>query len=345
MGHHTCCNQQKVKRGLWSPEEDEKLIRYITTHGYGCWSEVPEKAGLQRCGKSCRLRWINYLRPDIRRGRFTEAEEKLIISLHEIVGNRWAHIASHLPGRTDNEIKNYWNSWIKKKLRKPTTPSSTSPPGAELVQPGFCTADHLNAVINQSLTPKSAPETMFLAHCPLFMFDTAMGNSRECSSATTARDDLVQEVAALTSEMWNPNPNHHNQELPSLLTFASSIESSYLPPLVDGMGNMVAMEEEEGDTNGEHFEKQGDLMSEWVESQHDYNSANLLIWDQVQGTMEGEGLPNAPSTMNALTSSFEQKFSETRLTEISKSEPLDSTQPCFDIRTECYPTAHTWVSQ
>ncbi|KAL7150403.1 hypothetical protein ABFS83_05G109800 [Erythranthe nasuta] len=125
MGHHSCCNQQKVKRGLWSPEEDEKLIRYITTHGYGCWSEVPEKAGLQRCGKSCRLRWINYLRPDIRRGRFTQEEEKLIISLHGAVGNRWAHIASHLPGRTDNEIKNYWNSWIKKKIRKPSSPNCT----------------------------------------------------------------------------------------------------------------------------------------------------------------------------------------------------------------------------
>ncbi|EMS49344.1 Transcription factor MYB86 [Triticum urartu] len=124
MGHHSCCNQQKVKRGLWSPEEDEKLVRYITTHGYGCWSEVPEKAGLQRCGKSCRLRWINYLRPDIRRGRFSPEEEKLIISLHAIVGNRWAHIASHLPGRTDNEIKNYWNSWIKKKIRKaPAAPN------------------------------------------------------------------------------------------------------------------------------------------------------------------------------------------------------------------------------
>ncbi|GFZ01340.1 myb domain protein 103 [Actinidia rufa] len=88
MGHHSCCNQQKVKRGLWSPEEDEKLIRYVTTHGYGCWSEVPEKAGLQRCGKSCRLRWINYLRPDIRRGRFSPEEETLIISLHGSVGNR-----------------------------------------------------------------------------------------------------------------------------------------------------------------------------------------------------------------------------------------------------------------
>ncbi|MFS8003400.1 putative transcription factor MYB-HB-like family [Helianthus anomalus] len=88
MGQHSCCNQQKVKRGLWSPEEDEKLIRFITTHGYGCWSEVPEKAGLQRCGKSCRLRWINYLRPDIRRGKFTPEEEKLIINLHNVVGNK-----------------------------------------------------------------------------------------------------------------------------------------------------------------------------------------------------------------------------------------------------------------
>lgn len=118
MGHHSCCNQQKVKRGLWSPEEDEKLINYINNNGYGCWSEVPEKAGLQRCGKSCRLRWINYLRPNIRRGKFTPEEEKLIISLHSVVGNRWAHIATHLPGRTDNEIKNYWNSWIKKKLAR-----------------------------------------------------------------------------------------------------------------------------------------------------------------------------------------------------------------------------------
>ncbi|KAG8086788.1 hypothetical protein GUJ93_ZPchr0010g7363 [Zizania palustris] len=135
------------EEGLWSPEEDEKLIRYITTHGYGCWSEVPEKAGLQRCGKSCRLRWINYLRPDIRRGRFTAEEEKLIISLHAIVGNRWAHIASHLPGRTDNEIKNYWNSWIKKKIRKPPPASTTttSSPNQPSVACSTATTDHVVA--------------------------------------------------------------------------------------------------------------------------------------------------------------------------------------------------------
>ncbi|EPS57330.1 hypothetical protein M569_17489 [Genlisea aurea] len=114
--HHTCCNRQKVKRGLWSPEEDQKLIDYVSTYGHGCWSTIPRLAGLQRCGKSCRLRWINYLRPDVKRGNFTPQEAALIIELHRILGNRWSQIAKYLPGRTDNEVKNFWNSSIKKKL-------------------------------------------------------------------------------------------------------------------------------------------------------------------------------------------------------------------------------------
>ncbi|KAL8458588.1 hypothetical protein ACS0TY_036197 [Phlomoides rotata] len=72
--------------------------------------------GLQRCGKSCRLRWINYLRPDLKRGYITTQEAALIIELHRLLGNRWAQIAKQIPGRTNNEIKNFWNTSIKKKL-------------------------------------------------------------------------------------------------------------------------------------------------------------------------------------------------------------------------------------
>ncbi|XP_024542327.1 transcription factor MYB120 [Selaginella moellendorffii] len=128
MGRHSCCQKQKLKKGLWSPEEDEKLVHYITKYGHGCWSTVPKQAGLQRCGKSCRLRWINYLRPDLKRGIFSADEEKLIIDLHSALGNRWSQIATQLPGRTDNEIKNYWNTCIKKKLRQAGIDPNTHKP-------------------------------------------------------------------------------------------------------------------------------------------------------------------------------------------------------------------------
>ncbi|KAI3739971.1 hypothetical protein L2E82_30385 [Cichorium intybus] len=107
----------KLRKGLWSPEEDEKLMNYMLRNGQGCWTDIARNAGLQRCGKSCRLRWINYLRPDLKRGAFSPQEEQLIVHLHSILGNRWSQIAARLPGRTDNEIKNFWNSTIKKRLK------------------------------------------------------------------------------------------------------------------------------------------------------------------------------------------------------------------------------------
>ncbi|XP_049362519.1 transcription factor MYB53-like [Solanum verrucosum] len=119
MGRYPCCKvDEDLKKGPWTSEEDEKLMDYITKNGHTNWQLIPKKAGLNRCGKSCRLRWTNYLRPDIKRGEFSIEEEEIIINLHSLLGNKWSKIASHLPGRTDNEIKNLWNTHLKKKLLK-----------------------------------------------------------------------------------------------------------------------------------------------------------------------------------------------------------------------------------
>lgn len=128
MGRQPCCDKVGLKRGPWTIEEDHKLMNFILNNGIHCWRMVPKLAGmlgimipllesflssqsqtfslsvfrvlltkcnmygnegLLRCGKSCRLRWINYLRPDLKRGGFTETEENQIIQLHSRLGNRY----------------------------------------------------------------------------------------------------------------------------------------------------------------------------------------------------------------------------------------------------------------
>lgn len=117
MGRAPCCDKANVKKGPWSPEEDTKLKEYIEKYGTGGnWIALPQKAGLKRCGKSCRLRWLNYLRPNLKHGEFSDAEDRIICNLFATIGSRWSIIAAQLPGRTDNDIKNYWNTKLKKKI-------------------------------------------------------------------------------------------------------------------------------------------------------------------------------------------------------------------------------------
>ncbi|KAJ9129193.1 hypothetical protein P3X46_034019 [Hevea brasiliensis] len=130
MVRTTAVDKNGLKKGAWNQEEDDKLRAYIRAYGHGNWRELPKFAGLSRCGKSCRLRWVNYLRPGVKHGNFSKEEDDLIIQLHQELGNKWSTIATNLPGRTDNEIKNHWHTHLKEQSSE--TPESLISPCKKL---------------------------------------------------------------------------------------------------------------------------------------------------------------------------------------------------------------------
>ncbi|KAI4374785.1 hypothetical protein MLD38_012737 [Melastoma candidum] len=117
-GNNNSSSGVALKKGPWTTVEDAVLMEYVQNNGEGNWNAVQKNTGLARCGKSCRLRWTNHLRPNLKKGPFTPEEERQIIELHSQLGNKWARMAAQLPGRTDNEIKNYWNTRIKCRIRQ-----------------------------------------------------------------------------------------------------------------------------------------------------------------------------------------------------------------------------------
>nr|QSD99693.1 MYB family transcription factor [Melilotus albus] len=148
-----CCEKKGLKKGPWTLDEDEILASYIYKHGHSNWRALPKHAGLLRCGKSCRLRWINYLRPDIKRGNFTNEEEEIIIKMHELLGNRWSGMAAKLPGRTDNEIKNVWHTHLKKRLLNTSNNQPNSNTKKTLSKQKIKRSDSNSSTLIQSYEP------------------------------------------------------------------------------------------------------------------------------------------------------------------------------------------------
>ncbi|XVF40610.1 hypothetical protein PTKIN_Ptkin01aG0127800 [Pterospermum kingtungense] len=205
MGRAPCCEKKGLKKGPWTPEEDQKLIDYIQKHGYGNWRILPKNAGLQRCGKSCRLRWTNYLRPDIKRGRFSFEEEEAIIQLHSILGNKWSAIAARLPGRTDNEIKNYWNTHIRKRLLRMGIDPVTHSPRLDLLD--------LSSILCTSLYNQSQ-----------------MNMSRLLGVQSSVNPELLRLATSLmSSQCQNQNQNLLLQNVEENQLCSSQLQNQYQP--------------------------------------------------------------------------------------------------------------------
>ncbi|XP_042386117.1 transcription factor RAX2-like [Zingiber officinale] len=194
MGRAPCCDKANVKRGPWSPEEDQLLRSYIEAQGTGSnWISLPRKAGLNRCGKSCRLRWLNYLRPDIKRGGFTDEEDDIICSLYIQLGSRWSIIASHLRGRTDNDVKNYWNTKLKKKLMATYTTNQTPPPPPPPPAVDF----EVNSIGTDSIIAMSGKDRRHL-HSPLSTSSSLMAEQRGVRSENNEQEGSAASSTVVT---------------------------------------------------------------------------------------------------------------------------------------------------
>ncbi|XP_058096825.1 transcription factor MYB93-like [Magnolia sinica] len=239
MGRSPCCDENGLKKGPWTPEEDKKLVQHITKHGHGSWRALPKLAGLNRCGKSCRLRWTNYLRPDIKRGKFSKEEEETILNLHSFLGNKWSAIATHLPGRTDNEIKNFWNTHLKKKLIQMGYDPMTHRPRTDLFAslPQLIALANMREVMGHNPWEGQAARLQEAVQLAKLQYMQYLLQSAVAVAATSNGLNNAADIDAVSMLNSIPSPKEAALSSPCPLENAIrssfEMESSQLPPLID----------------------------------------------------------------------------------------------------------------
>ncbi|KAF5755916.1 putative transcription factor MYB-HB-like family [Helianthus annuus] len=232
MGRSPCCDKNGLKKGPWTQEEDIKLMEYIQLHGPGNWRTLPKNAGLQRCGKSCRLRWTNYLRPDIKRGRFSFEEEETIIQLHSVLGNKWSAIAARLPGRTDNEIKNYWNTHIRKRLLRNGIDPVTHTPRLDLLDiSSILNSAQLNLSNLLNLQTLVNPEVLKLA--------TLLASASNQENLDMLLNNPMNHMNQTLNNQQLPNCSSIDTTLPSTQLLNQESHNQYFSPNMVNMNNQI----------------------------------------------------------------------------------------------------------
>ncbi|XP_019448660.1 PREDICTED: transcription factor MYB59-like isoform X1 [Lupinus angustifolius] len=164
---------QEFRKGPWTEQEDLKLVSFVGLFGDRRWDFIAKVSGLTRTGKSCRLRWVNYLHPGLKHGKLTPQEERLVMELHSKWGNRWSRIARKLPGRTDNEIKNYWRTHMRKKAQEEKR-AAASPTSSSCQSSLSSSNNNNNHTVNSVHASKKAGEESF--------YDTGGPNNNENAS-------------------------------------------------------------------------------------------------------------------------------------------------------------------